>query len=285
MPQLVERGHLYIAQPPLFRVKRGKSEKYLKDEAALEDYLIELGVEGIRLKIKGIELTGKELGKLTKKLVRYGKILSLVQQKLDPRIVDAVVEVFTGDREVLKAGKKLDAELDKIARYLKKHHKGLRDFQLDVENDPEHGTERVVYLTNFNNAPRRTMVDVDFLSSAEFAELKKLAAEFEKLGEGSFTITQEETLHTVDTLEEVKNLILANGEKGQEIQRYKGLGEMNPHQLWDTTMNPETRTLLQVKVEDAVEADQIFTVLMGDQVEPRRQFIEQNALAVRNLDI
>ncbi|MBI2082297.1 MAG: DNA topoisomerase (ATP-hydrolyzing) subunit B [Deltaproteobacteria bacterium] len=284
MPKLVEGGHLYIAQPPLYRVKKGKSEKYLKDDVALEDYLIELGVEGVRLKVKAEEISGKELGKLTKKLIRYKKVLDLIQQKKDPRIVDAVVEVLSGPA-TLKGGKKLDLELDKIAQYLKKHYPELRDFELEVEQDTEHDASRAVYQTTYNNSPKKTVVDLDFLNSAEFIELKKMAEEFEKLGQGSYQLILGEEKLQFEELDKIRESILSHGQKGQDVQRYKGLGEMNPHQLWDTTMNPATRTLLQVKIEDAVEADQIFTVLMGDEVEPRREFIEENALSVKNLDI
>ena len=286
MPQIVERGHLYIAQPPLYKVKKGKVEKYLKDEASLEDYLIDFGLEGVRLKVKGGgELVGKELAKLVKKLIRYRRILDVVQRKGDPRVVDAVVEVMKIDRGLLKEGKRLDAELDKVAKYLKQHCPELKDFELEMEKDPEHECARIVYQSTFNNAPRKTMIDVDFLNSAEFSELKKLAEEFEKLGEGPYQIVFEDQKISVEELDKVREFILSRGKEGQYIQRYKGLGEMNPHQLWETTMNPETRTLLQVRVDDAVEADQIFTVLMGDQVEPRREFIEANALAVKRLDI
>ncbi|MBI2981890.1 MAG: DNA gyrase subunit B, partial [Deltaproteobacteria bacterium] len=235
-------------------------------------------------KAKGEEISGKELSKLTKKLIRYKKVLDLIQQKKDPRIVDAVVEVLSGPA-VLKGGKKLDLELDKIAQYIKKHYPDLRDFELEVEQDTEHDASRAVYQTTCNNSPKKTVVDLDFLNSAEFIELKKMAEEFEKLGEGPYQLNLGEEKLPLEELDKVRESILAHGQKGQDIQRYKGLGEMNPHQLWDTTMNPATRTLLQVKVEDAVEADQIFTVLMGDEVDPRRQFIEENALAVKNLDI
>jgi DNA gyrase subunit B len=285
IPQVVERGHLYIAQPPLYRVKKGKSEKYLKNEAELEDYLVELGVDGVRLKTAGRELSGQDLAKLTKKLIRYRKILDFVQKKGDPRVVDAFVEAAEIDRALLKDGKKLDMELDKISAYIRKHYPEIKDFELDMEKDPEHEAQKIVYKTVFNNAPRRTVLDIDFLNSAELNELRKLAKEFGEYGKGPYQILHGEKSLEYEELEQVKEYVLAHGKEGQDIQRYKGLGEMNPTQLWDTTMNPETRTLRRVTVEDAVEADQIFTILMGDQVEPRRQFIEDNALTVKNLDI
>jgi DNA gyrase subunit B len=289
MPEVVAKGHLFIAQPPLYRVKKGKNEKYLRGDADLEDYLIDLGVEDVTFKSKGKVMVGTELTKLTKKLVRYRKILDLIQKRGDPRIVDAFVEATDINRELLKDGKRLDLELDKIAGYLSKRYPDLKDFTIDMEKDPEHEAQRVVYKTASNNVPRRTVLDVEFLNSADFGELRKLAREFSELGAGPYQVaakekTGEESFDFED-LEKVKDFVLKRGQQGQDIQRYKGLGEMNPHQLWETTMDPEKRTLRKVTVEDAVEADQIFTVLMGDQVEPRRQFIEDNALTVKNLDI
>ena len=283
MPKVVAGGYLYIAQPPLFKVKKGKMEKYLKDEGSLENYLIECGVDKVRLKVKGKELSGKELEKLTKKIIRYERILDMIRG--DPRIVDALIEATELDQKILKDQKLLDVQLDKLAAYLKKTYPELRDFEMDIENDMEHAASRIVYKTMLNTAPRKTTIDVDFLNSAEFGELKKLAEDFSDLGGGPFTLLHEDESHVYPQLGEVKKFIIENGKGGQYIQRYKGLGEMNPVQLWETTMNPETRTLLQVRVEDAVEADQIFTILMGDQVEPRRQFIEENAIFVKNLDI
>ncbi|HSA60338.1 MAG TPA: DNA topoisomerase (ATP-hydrolyzing) subunit B [bacterium] len=289
MPEIVAKGHLFIAQPPLYRVKKGKTEKYLRGDAELEDLLIDMGVEGVRVKVQAKEISGQDLTKLTKKLVRYRRILDLIQKRGDPRIVDAFVEAADIDRTLLKDGKRLDLELDRIANYLTKHSPDLKDFDIEMEKDPEHEAQRVVYKTMFNNVPRRTVLDIEFLNSADFGELRKLAREFRELGSGPFQATAgtkaEVESFEFDDLEKVKDFVMKRGQQGQDIQRYKGLGEMNPHQLWDTTMDPEKRTLRKVTVEDAVEADQIFTVLMGDQVEPRRQFIEDNALTVKNLDI
>ena len=285
MTKVVTEGHLYIAQPPLYRIKKGKNEKYLRDEAELEDYLIDLGVNGIIFKTKIKELSGKELSKFTKKLIRYGKVLDLIQKKGDPRIVDALVESAEVGQDLLKDEKKLDRELDKVAAYIQKHYPEMKDYQIDQEKDTEHQAQKIIYRTIYNNVPRKTVVDMEFLRSPEFSELRKLAQEFAELGKGAYQIISEEETHHFEELDQVKDFILSHGKEGQDIQRYKGLGEMNPTQLWDTTMNPETRTMRRVTVEDAVEADQIFTVLMGDQVEPRRQFIEDNALTVKNLDI
>jgi len=292
MPEIVARGHLFIAQPPLYRVKKGKNEKYLKDDTELEDFLLDLGIDGVRFKAKGKDVSGQDLARLTKKLIRYRNLLNLMQKKGDPRIIDAFVEAAEIDKNLLKDGKRLDLELDKIATYLRKHYPEIiaKDFEMDLEKDAEHEAQRIVYKTMISSVPRKTVLDLEFLNSAEFNELRKLAREFTELGSGPFKLTYEDNKNQkleaeFEELDQVKDFILQQGQQGQDIQRYKGLGEMNPSQLWETTMDPERRTMKKVMVEDAIEADQIFTVLMGDQVEPRRQFIENNALTVKNLDI
>ncbi|OGQ06086.1 MAG: DNA gyrase subunit B [Deltaproteobacteria bacterium RIFCSPLOWO2_01_44_7] len=288
MPAVIENGHLFIGRPPLYRVQKGKTEKYLKDNAALEDYLIDLGVEGVKLKAKGKaqELSGKNLATLTKKLIRLSNILDLVKSRRDSRVVDALISATSLDTKILKEAKtKLDGELDKIATHFKKRYPEITDFKVSVEDDKEHMSHKVVYETNFNGMPKQTTIDTEFLNSPEVQELKKLKTSFEEVGEGPFTLSYDGETKTFNDLTKAKDHILEEGKKGHYIQRYKGLGEMNPTQLWETTLNPATRRLFQVKIEDVVEADEIFSILMGDQVEPRREFIEKNALSVRNLDI
>jgi len=285
MPAVVERGHLFIAQPPLYKVKKGKTERYLKDDTMLEDYLIELGTEAMRLRVKGKELSGKSLDELTKKLIRYSKILGLVQKKADPRVIDALVEATEIGSDTLKNEGKLDSQADKLSSFIVKKYPELKDLQLEINDDQEHSAKKLVYKTSHNGLLRETVIGMEMVTSPEVAELKKLFRGFQDLGEGPYTLSIKEREVILKDLRAVKDFILAEGKEGQYIQRYKGLGEMNPGQLWETTMNPETRTLLQVKVDDTVEADDIFTILMGDQVEPRREFIETNALNVRNLDI
>jgi DNA gyrase subunit B len=288
MPEIVENGHLYIGQPPLYRVKKGKSERYIKDDTALEDYLIELGTDGITVKPKNSQkgVSGKALVKLTHQLIRYGKILSIMKARRDPRIVDAVVETRELCHEVLAGPqKKLDAALDAVGTYLGNRYPDMGDFQLDIADDEEHEAKRIVYASFLNGFQRKTVIDTDFLHSPEFSELRTLNDEFVKVGAPPFTIGHNGDATDAENIKAVMDYVLNEGRRGQDIQRYKGLGEMNPHQLWDTTLDPERRTLLQVQIDDAVEADSIFSILMGDQVEPRRDFIEKNALNVRNLDI
>ncbi|PIR25736.1 MAG: DNA topoisomerase (ATP-hydrolyzing) subunit B [Deltaproteobacteria bacterium CG_4_10_14_0_2_um_filter_43_8] len=288
MPALVENGYLYIGQPPLYRVKKGKSEKYIKDDGKLENYLIELGVDGVKVssKLAKTGISGKALNTLIKKLITYDKLINRLQKRLDPRVVDALVATKALDEKILAGAKKnIDAALDTIGAYLNNTYPTLLDFSVDVQEDKEHNSHRVVYHTVHNGFPRETAVTAEFLDQPEIKELFLLHKEFEVLGDGPYTIAVKEQEVTVQHIHQVREFILTEGSKGQDIQRYKGLGEMNPEQLWETTLNPEKRVLLQVSVDDAVEADSIFTVLMGDSVEPRRKFIEDNALNVRNLDI
>lgn len=288
MPQVIENGHLYIGQPPLYRIKKGKSERYLKDDRALEELLIDLGVEGVRISPKGgqKEYSGKALAKIARQLIRYSKILDLFKKRRDPRIVDGVVSSSDISPKMLSGpATKIDAQLDAIAEYLTSVYAGFSDFTVDIQDDPEHEAKRIVYQTVFNGFQRVTIIDTEFLTSPEFHELKALQQEFSELGKSPYTIAHNGDALEAPSLKRVMEYILEGGRRGQDIQRYKGLGEMNPGQLWETTLDPERRRLLQVRVDDAVEADNIFTVLMGDAVEPRREFIEQNALNVRNLDI
>lgn len=285
MPQLVEKGYLYIAQPPLYKAKRGKSEKYLKDEETLERYLVELGVAEAQLSNKKQNLSGKALEKLTFDLIHYDKTLQKIYKKADPRIVDAMIFATDLDSEVLKDQKKLDQQSDKLAEYLTRFYPDMQNFEIETEADEEHSNFRLIYHSLFNGMKRRTVLDTDFIESPEIQQLKKLHANFKDWGQGPFDLDLKKESKECQSLREVKNAILENGREGQYVQRYKGLGEMNPDQLWETTMDPKSRTLMQVKVDDAVEADEIFTILMGDQVEPRREFIEGNALNVRNLDV
>lgn len=285
MPEVVTRGHLFIAQPPLYRIKKGKEERYLKDDSMLEDYLIDVGVEGVKVSVGDKILTGKGLGKLVKQLIKLDKLLDAISKKYDPRIVYALLDVGGLDTATLEKEKKLDAVLDKIGAHLKRSYPDFGDFKVELGKDEEHESNEVVYTTTWKGFTRVTRINADFLVSPEYKELVKLEEGLSELGKGPYKIVEDGSTNEVNLLMDIKNYVLKEGQHGLTIQRYKGLGEMNPEQLWETTMNPETRTLLQVKVDDAVEADEIFTILMGDAVAPRREFIETNALNARNLDI
>jgi len=305
VPEIIEKGYLYVAQPPLYRIKRGKEEKYLKDDHEFENHLLHIGIEGVILKVSRDgeykEIKGDRLLDIIKKSISYGKILERLKMwGRDTRIVDAFASRDSFRKSHLKIGSEseLDENLKGIKKWIEKRYTDISALDWDLEEDEEHNCSRVIYHFKENGRNRNTLIDFDFLNSPDFAELKNLRDTIKQVGDPPYFVLvsgsqSEEDGHRekqssetkLGSLKEVTEYILARGKKGMFIQRYKGLGEMNPEQLWETTMNPETRVLKQVRVEDAVQADEIFTILMGDKVEPRKEFIEKNALNVRNLDI
>ena len=285
MPEIVELGYLYIGQPPLYRVKQGKNETYIKDDNSMEEYLLDRGAAGVRLVSNDKEITGKSLKKLVRELIKYSRQLYRLRRKYDVRVIDALIMASNLDAIKLSSGPKLDIELDKIASYLVQNYPKISDFKVEVKKEKGSNQVEVIYRTPTKGASKETVVDEELLESPDMKELFSIRA---LVGAISLPVKiksgdAEDVI--VNNLMKTTELVLNGGRKGLDVQRYKGLGEMNPHQLWETTLNPECRTLLQVRVDDAVEADNIFTILMGDQVEPRREFIEKNALDVKNLDI
>jgi DNA gyrase subunit B len=276
MLELVERGHLYIAQPPLYKAKRGKKELYLKDEDALREYLLDEGVEGmtVRMEKSGKVLRGKQIIPTLRNILLYNEHFSKMVHK---GINAEVLKVFVSGK--LQNGFADLIDLEPLAAKLRKI---APEAEFLVSNDPP----RILY-TNDN---LRSYIDQKVLESLSMYEYKLLLQSYKQvedicLHENAMISKEGQEETVVSDRQALLEYFFARAKKGQYIQRYKGLGEMNPSQLWETTMDPEKRVLLQVKVEDIIEAEQIFTVLMGDQVEPRREFIEKNALNVSNLDV
>jgi len=286
---MIERGYLYIAQPPLYRVKKGKEDpKYLRSEEELEDYLLEKGIENIRLVLPGdkSQLSGKGLLEVIKKAIRLGKILHrLAKRKMDPEILMAFAREEAFNKNTLKSEKEVSRLIEQVKRAIKKGSKNKSELEFDMEKDPEHGSYNLRCFSPSNGSRLETILDLELVNSAQFEELRKLSKQLSPIGQPPYILKAGESSQEIVGLSQLVEEIFTSGKKGMEIQRYKGLGEMNPQQLWETTMNPESRTLLQVRLEDAIKPDEIFTVLMGDQVEPRRDFIQRNALSVTNLDI
>jgi DNA gyrase subunit B len=287
---LIENGHLFIAQPPLYRVKRGRAQQYLKDEAAMEDHLIDLGAGDVVLQGQdGPPITGTPLKQLVKKVIRLEKVLDILERKGRNRnVVVALARQLRFDAAALADEATLREVIAAAERYLAAAAPDLVPVSFAFEEDREHACLRLVASTRANGAAHRNVFDRELLLSAEFEEARRIARELTAAGEPPYRLgegDQTDKTEPVLSIRSAVDRIMAAARKGLEIQRYKGLGEMNPTQLWETTMDPETRTLLQVKIEDAYEADEIFSTLMGDEVEPRRKFIEENALNVRNLDI
>jgi DNA gyrase subunit B len=286
-PEIVERGYLFIAQPPLYRVKKGKRELYLKNEQAMEDFLLESATENLLLRPSngGGAITGDQLRHLARQAGRYKRLLRVLDRKCDARLIDAIVKAARLAKADLRDPKILAKALTRLEEYFDAYAPELKDVVLKLAPDSEHGGYKIEAPVRPAGIRRPTVIDFQFLDSPEFADLTALYQELAVLGPPPYRLESGSEPVAFNRLEDLAERVHEVGKKGLQIQRYKGLGEMNPEQLWETTMDPARRTLLQVRVEDAYEADRLFSTLMGDLVEPRREFIAQNALNVRNLDV
>jgi DNA gyrase subunit B len=277
MKELIERGHLYIAQPPLFKARVGKADRYLKDEHALDAFLMERAVENRKVRLEpGQEIEGPKLRHLLERVVSVNKLLDMIERKGTPRRLV----------ELLLRGQVKDAEAFTDKPRLLELIRPVREAGADVvlEKDEEHGVFEIVLQQPLNGHTREVRVGDAFVGSPEYKALYTAYDEARELDRMPLVVVDGgETV--IQTRQQLVEHIVAEGRRGLTIQRYKGLGEMNAEELWQTTMNPATRTLLQVRLEDEEVAENIFTTLMGDAVEPRRLFIEENALSVRNLDV
>ncbi len=286
MRELIERGYLYIAQPPLYKVTRNKKDLYVKDERGLNEYLLKIAAEHSRVATPNGELGGGELKALLEKVITYEERLEKQAKRRDARVVDALVQAARVTADTLSDDAALEAEVERMYSYFRtRMPEVLGRVQNERRDDPEHHTKKLVFQTEIKGSMRETVLDHAFLSSPEYLELVGLREAFGGLGRPPYTVKVESGDVTAYSVQEVLAAVRKDAQKGLGLQRYKGLGEMNPEQLWDTTMNPGTRTLLQVQLKDAVESDEVFSLLMGEAVEPRREFIERNALDVQNLDI
>ncbi|MBO9448091.1 DNA topoisomerase (ATP-hydrolyzing) subunit B [Ruegeria sp. R14_0] len=279
MPELIEGGYLYIAQPPLYKVSRGKSEVYLKDQAALDDYLINQGVEGAVLKLgSGEEIIGQDLTRVVDEARQLKRVLDAFPTHYPRHILEqaAVAGAFVPgavDADLQGVADKVAARLDLIALEYE------RGWQGRITQD--HGIRLARILRGVEEV--RTL-DGPMLRSGEARKTGSFTQSLQEVYNTPATLIRRDRSQVIHGPLDLLRAILEEGEKGLSLQRYKGLGEMNPDQLWETTLDPDARTLLQVRVDDMVEADDLFTKLMGDVVEPRREFIQQNALSVENLD-
>jgi DNA gyrase subunit B len=287
MPQIVERGYLYIAQPPLFKVKRGKTERYIKDDSRMEDFLLDLAAEDIELYSPEQQawLTGERLTSTLKKLVQFEKNLDAFRRKRQDTVV---LRALLLDRELGKQALKDEQRLSETAKaidaYIEQYHPAtVRNWA--IEKDEEHDAYRLRFDTKWNGIHSSIDIDENFVTAPEFRELHSHSPAILGLDGPDYRIKEKGEERAFSDTGKLVQYVLDLGKKGLSIQRYKGLGEMNPEQLWETTMTPEKRTLLQVTIEDSIKADEIFTILMGDAVEPRRAFIQRHALEVRNLDV
>ncbi len=288
--QIVEGGHMYIAQPPLYKVKRGKVERYLKNDRAMEEFLLETAGETLRVEGSngGTAWTGQRLVGILRKLMTWQNCLRAMERRgRHPGAVAALVQAGGVPRGALKDEDKAHRLLERLLEALRAQAARLGPAEGRVEWDDEQEAYRLILALGSNGQGLRSAATIDqgLVGSPEYRELEAAAAALSGLGAAPFRVAAEGDGVLSESWSDLLGKSMELAKKGLAIQRYKGLGEMNAEQLWQTTMNPETRTLLRVTVEDAVAAEQIFTTLMGDQVEPRRQFIERHALEVSNLDI
>ncbi|MHB8828818.1 MAG: DNA topoisomerase (ATP-hydrolyzing) subunit B [Syntrophales bacterium] len=293
MREIIERGYLYIAQPPLFKITNKKQELYIHNEQTMQDYVLENGVSKIRLLVEEGNsqqvITGKRLTDNIRKAIRIDTILKRFEKEGYDR---EVIAVLAADGFLIEKTFTDRESLEKIAeRVSGAIGKKMESFALQF--DQELGTWKIEFSLWSNNKSIKNIFSVDTFKLPKFTEIKSLFIQIESLGKAPYKVSsigeaengEESNIETAETLTDLVEYIVKTGKKGIAVQRYKGLGEMNPEQLWETTMNPEKRTLLQVLIEDAVAADETFTTLMGDQVEPRREFIFKNAMYASNLDV
>jgi DNA gyrase subunit B len=294
MGEVIKSGYLYIAQPPLYKVTKSKKERFLKDDDALSEYLLDVGTEGMLLRSRtdGVHLTGAPLRRLLDQMLAWRKLLSRLERQIDPIILQAFVRHTQLRAAGLSDRTQVDSAIAAVRSSLAKDHPDVV-FTTQVREDSEHSAFKIEIALRVGVAVRNFVIDLELLSRSDYTQLREIhetvlsslgefpvsAFELDKNGQES---DEPETLTDVDAL---WRLVDSRARTGLHIQRYKGLGEMNPETLWDTTMNPDTRVLLEVRLDDLVRAEEMFSVLMGDEVEPRREFIDRNAMNVRNLDI
>ncbi len=287
MRELIERGYLYIAQPPLYRVTRGKKDLYLKDDAALETFVTEHAIEKLELVPTkgGVALSGQPLLRLAVRLKRFRQALSNLDKRCDARVAAALLRSVAMDLEDLHDQEKVDAAAKALEVYLGAFYPDMLPLTISVGWDLEHSAGRIELSTQGAIRGRKSVVDWRLLESPEYQEALATQKDLQSIGEPPYLARGPEGETTLAGSEALTAFLDARGRKGITVSRYKGLGEMNAGELWETTMNPDARVLRQVRVDDPLLGDELFSILMGDQVEPRRAFIELHALSVQNLDI
>jgi DNA gyrase subunit B len=279
MPELIERGHIYIAQPPLYKIKHGKSERYIKDDHALKEFLLKLALDDAELypAADAKPLNKEALEQVAKQYFLAEAVIDRMSRLIDPAVLQALLvnpEIdLANEKNAGQSARRLNAALS------------AEDIVIEPKYDEKNEQYLLVIKRTQHGNLHLTSLDVDFIHSGDYEQIKKTAQVLQGLlGEGAY-VKRGEQRHQIRDVKDALNWLLDEVKRGLAVQRYKGLGEMNPEQLWETTMDPKTRRLLRTQIEDAISADEIFTTLMGDLVEPRRAFIETNALGARNLDV
>ncbi|MBT8133804.1 MAG: DNA gyrase subunit B, partial [Gammaproteobacteria bacterium] len=285
MTELVERGHIYIAQPPLYKVKKGKQERYVKDDDELNAYLLQQALNGAKLFVSNNSpaISDTALEDISRNYLAAKNIIHRLSRRIDTNILQQLITIQGLSKDDFNNNERLQEYADKLLKSLDKYKLSGIYYSSNISQDDENNLELTI-TKNLHGLDHDYVLNNSFLNSTDYEHLSSLGNKLDSLLEENAYIERGDKQRLVENFDQVIEWLFAEARKGQNIQRYKGLGEMNPEQLWDTTMNPETRRMLQVRIEDAVSADEVFTTLMGDQVEPRRDFIETNALTATNID-
>jgi len=286
MGELISRGHVYIAQPPLFKIKQGKQERYLKDENELQEFLLEAALtDAVLFAAGGQEVKGTELANLCRSYLAVEQTIKRLSRRYDAEALRRLIYMARITPELLKNKKQAEKIVQELQGRLSTDAGHRSRYEVTLGIDTRNNLQEMSVLRHEHGTATRTKIDAEFVSSGEYASMRALGERLEKYFTAEATIQRADKNQKVMSINDMLEWLMAEARRGQTIQRYKGLGEMNPEQLWETTMDTSARRLLKVNVDDAVAADEVFTMLMGDQVEPRREFIEKNALDVSNLDI
>lgn len=284
-PEIIEQGFLYIAQPPLYKYKKGKQEYYLKDEKQLNEFLIKNWFNQVTVNVAGKKLTSNKAENYIHKYFMLEEQLNAYHRFFDYNFLKALLGASEASAEIFKEKKSLQSFVDKLQKQLNEENSGLLHYQIQVGEDSEYAAHHLEVTVSSVISNKNFIFNAKAFSSPDFQNLINYKKSLEEVEREAFVVVENEDEKSFSNIESFAHYVIEESKKGSYIQRYKGLGEMNPEQLWETTMDPENRLLLQVSIEDSVDTDQIFSVLMGDQVAPRREFVEENALRVKNLDI